>query len=136
MHPRGQPGHPRTCRHVCSYLSPHRNRARGETAAPFPLSNSLPSYPFGQFYLGTCSYFSRGSQGKNIEVVCNSLLQQRSHFVEPHEQYEKANNNSRTVNYELPRSLGTQPATRDQWRNYSKRMKGRSQSENNTQLWM
>ena len=95
-----------------------------------------PKLPFWSVLPQNFFNFSRGSQGKNTVVVCNSLLQQRSHIVEPHEQYEKANNNSRTVNYELPRSLGAQTATRDQWRNYSKRMKGRSQSEYNTQLWM
>ena len=42
----------------------------------------------------------------------------------------------RTLKDELPRSVGTQYATGDQWRNNSKRMKGWSQSKNNTQLWM
>ena len=37
---------------------------------------------------------------------------------------------------EFPRSLGVQYATGDQWRNNSKRMKGWSQSKDNTQLWM
>ena len=36
---------------------------------------------------------------------------------------------------ELPRSVGAQYATGDQWRNNSKRMKEWSQSKNNTQLW-
>ena len=55
--------------------------------------------------------------GQNTGVGSLFLLQQRSHIVEPHEQYEKANNNSRTVNYELPRSLGAQYATGEEWRN-------------------
>ena len=44
--------------------------------------------------------------------------------------------NDRTLKEELPRSVGAQYATGDQWRNNSKRMKGLSQSKNNTQLWM
>ena len=52
---------------------------------------------------------------------------------EPHEQYEKAKD--RTLKDELPRSIGAQYATGDQWRNNS-RKNGWSQSKNNTQLWM
>ena len=37
---------------------------------------------------------------------------------------------------ELPRSVGAQYATGDQWRNTPERMKGWSQNKNNTQLWM
>ena len=44
--------------------------------------------------------------------------------------------NDRIPREELPRSVGTQYATRDQWRNNSRKMKGWSQSKNNTQLWM
>ena len=42
----------------------------------------------------------------------------------------------KTLKDELPRSVGTQYATGDQWRNNSRRMKRWSQSKNNTQLWM
>ena len=42
----------------------------------------------------------------------------------------------RTLKYKLPRSVGAQHATGDQWRNNSKRMKRQSQSKNNTQLWI
>ena len=42
----------------------------------------------------------------------------------------------RTLKDELPRLVGAQYATGDQWRNNSKRMKGWSQSKNNTQLCM
>ena len=42
----------------------------------------------------------------------------------------------RTLKDELPRSLGAQYATGDQWRITPERMKGWSQSKNNTQLWM
>ena len=41
--------------------------------------------------------------------------------------------NDRILKDELPRSVGAQYATGDQWRNNSK---GWSQSKNNTQLWM
>ena len=44
--------------------------------------------------------------------------------------------NDRISKEELPRSVGSQYATGDQWRNNSRRMKGWSQSKNNTQLWM
>ena len=43
--------------------------------------------------------------------------------------------NDRTLKEELPRSVGAQYATGDQWRNNS-RKNGWSQSKNNTQLWM
>ena len=43
--------------------------------------------------------------------------------------------NDRILKEELPRSVGVQYATGDQWRNNS-RKKGWSQSKNNTQLWM
>ena len=42
----------------------------------------------------------------------------------------------RILKEKLPRSVGAQYATGDQWRNNSRRMKGRSQSKKNTQLWM
>ena len=44
--------------------------------------------------------------------------------------------NDRTLKEELPRSVGAQYATGDQWRITSERRKGWSQSKNNTQLWM
>ena len=43
----------------------------------------------------------------------------------------KRQNDDRILKEELPRSVGAQYATGDQWR-----MKGWSQSKNNTQLWM
>ena len=42
----------------------------------------------------------------------------------------------RTLKEELSRSVGTQYATGDQWRNNSRKNEGWSQSKNNTQLWM
>ena len=44
--------------------------------------------------------------------------------------------NDRILKEELPRSVGAQYATGDQWRITPERMKGWSQSKNNTQLWM
>ena len=44
--------------------------------------------------------------------------------------------NDRILKEKLPRSVGAQYATGDQWRNNSRRMKGWSQSKNNTQLGM
>ena len=43
---------------------------------------------------------------------------------------------NRTLKDELPRSVGAQYATGDQWEITSERMKGWSQSKNNTQLWI
>ena len=42
----------------------------------------------------------------------------------------------RTLKDELTRLVGAQYATGDQWRNNPERMKGWSQSKNNTQWWM
>ena len=46
----------------------------------------------------------------------------------------------RTLKDELPRSVGVQYATGDQWRNNSRKNEGmgkkQKQSKNNTQLWM
>ena len=43
--------------------------------------------------------------------------------------------NDRILKEELPRSVGTQHATRDSGEITPERMKGWSQSKNNTQLW-
>ena len=43
--------------------------------------------------------------------------------------------NDRILNEELPRSVGTQYATGDQWRNNSRKNEG-MESKQNTQLWM
>ena len=42
----------------------------------------------------------------------------------------------RTLRDELPRSVGAQYATGDQWKITPERMKGWSQRKNKTQLWM
>ena len=44
--------------------------------------------------------------------------------------------NDRIPKEELPRSLGAQYATGDQWRNNSRRNEGMEPKQNNTQLWM
>jgi len=44
--------------------------------------------------------------------------------------------NDRILKEKLPRSVGAQYATGDQWRNNSKKIKAWSQSKNNIQLWM
>ena len=48
----------------------------------------------------------------------------------------KKRQKDRTLKDELPGSLGAQYATGDQWKITPERMKGKSQSKNNTQLWM
>ena len=44
--------------------------------------------------------------------------------------------NDRILKEELPRSLGAQYATGDQWRNNSRKNEGMDPKKNNTQLWM
>ena len=44
--------------------------------------------------------------------------------------------NDRILKEELPRSVGAQYATGDQWSNNSKKNEGMEPSKNNTQLWM
>ena len=42
----------------------------------------------------------------------------------------------RTLKDELPRSVGAQYATGDQWRNNSGKNEGKEPKQNSTQLWM
>ena len=44
--------------------------------------------------------------------------------------------NDRTLKEELPRLVGAQYATGDQWRNNSRKNEGMEPKQNNTQLWM
>ena len=44
--------------------------------------------------------------------------------------------NDRILKEELPRLVGAQYATGDQWRNNSKKNEGMEPKQNNTQLWM
>ena len=44
--------------------------------------------------------------------------------------------NDRILNEELPRSVGVQYATGDQWRNNSRKNDRTEPKQNNTQLWM
>ena len=48
--------------------------------------------------------------------------------------YEKAKD--RTLKNELPRSVGAQYATGEEWRNNSRKDEEMEPSENNAQLWM
>ena len=70
-------------------------------------------------------WFTGEENGKPLQYSClenpmNSMKMQKD----------------RTLKDELPRSLGVQYATGDQWRNNSRGMKVWSQSKINTQLWM
>ena len=42
----------------------------------------------------------------------------------------------RTLKEELPRTVGAQYATEDQWRNKFRKNEGAKPKQNNTQLWM
>ena len=44
--------------------------------------------------------------------------------------------NNGTLKDELPRSVGAQYATGDEWRNNSRKNDGMESKQNNTQLWM
>ena len=44
--------------------------------------------------------------------------------------------NDRTLQEELPRSVGAQYATGDQWRNNYRKNEGMEPKQNKTQLWM
>ena len=44
--------------------------------------------------------------------------------------------NDRILKDELPRSVGAQYATGDQWRNNSRKNEGMEPNKNNTQLWL
>ena len=44
--------------------------------------------------------------------------------------------NDRVLKAELPRSVGAQYATGDQWRNNSRKNEGMEPKQKNTQLWM
>ena len=44
--------------------------------------------------------------------------------------------NDRILKEEVPRSVGAQYATGDQWRNNSRKNEGMEPKKNNTQLWM
>ena len=68
---------------------------------------------------------TREGNGKPLQYSC---------FENPMNSMKRQND--RILKEELPRSVGAQYATGDQWRNNSERMKGWSQSKNNTQLWM
>ena len=53
---------------------------------------------------------------------------------ESHEQYKRKKD--RTLKEELPKSIGAQYATGDQWRNNSRKIEETEQSKNNTLMWL
>ena len=70
-------------------------------------------------------WFIGEGNGKPLQYSClenpmNSMVMQKD----------------RTVKDELPRSVGTQYATGDQWRNNFRKNEGMGPKQNNTQLWM
>ena len=71
------------------------------------------------------TWFTGEGNGKPLQYSClenpmNSMVMQKD----------------RTVKDELPRSVGTQYATGDQWRNNFRKNEGMGPKQNNTQLWM
>ena len=64
----------------------------------------------------------------------NGKALQRSCLENPMNSMERQNDS--ILKEELPRSVSAQYATGDQWKKTPERMKGWSQSKNNTQLWM
>ena len=75
-------------------------------------------------YLFVFSYCSWGSQGKNTEVVCHSLLQWTTFCQTWMTVHWKWNSERCSLKDELPRLVGAQYATRDQWRNNSRKNEG------------
>ena len=101
----------------------------------------LPGKSHGQKSLVGCSLWGR-KESDTTELLNWTELNWRrewrttSVFLpwEPHEQYERQND--RILKEELPRSVGAQYATGEQWRNYSRKNEGMEPNKNNTQLWM
>ena len=50
--------------------------------------------------------------------------------------YSMKRQKDRTLKDELPRSVGAQYATGEEWRNNTRKNEEKSQSKNNAQLWM
>ena len=70
-------------------------------------------------------WFIGEGNGKPLQYSClenrmNSMVMQKD----------------RTLKDELPRSVGAQYATGDQWRNNFRKNEGMGPKQNNTQLWM
>ena len=70
-------------------------------------------------------WFIGEGNGKPLQYSC---------FENPMNSMRRQNDS--ILKEELPRSVGAQYATGEEWRNNSRRMKSWSQSKNNTQLWM
>ena len=70
---------------------------------------------------------------EEVDVVVQSL----SHvalFVDPMDSMKRQND--RILKEELPRSVGAQCATGDQWRNNSRKNEGMEPKQKEYQLWM
>ena len=95
-------------------------------------------YIFGRFfpYLFIIIWMGLGVDFWQNVVHWRREWQTTSAFL-PWELHERMKSQKdRTMKDELPRSVGAQYATGDQWRNNPERIKRWSQSKNNTQLWM
>ena len=57
-------------------------------------------------------------------------------YKDPQDILELTPKKDRTLKDELPRLVGAQYATGDQWRNNSRKNKRMESKKNNTQLWM
>ena len=111
----------------------HRKLVNIITLGPQPLSNSMKlSHACGATQDGRVMVersdrmWSTGERnGKPLQYSCleNPMNSAKSQ-------------NDRILKEELSRSVDTQYATGDQWRNTPERMKGWSQSKKNTHLWM
>ena len=81
----------------------------------------------GQVMMQSCDKMRSTGEGngKPLQYTClensmNSMKRQKD----------------RTLKDEIPRSVGAQYDTGDQWRSNSRKNEGRESKQNNTQLWM
>ena len=97
------------------------------------LSNSMkPSHASGATQAGWVMVESSDKMWSSGEG--NGKVLQYSCLESPMNSMKRQND--RILKEKLPRSVGAEYATGDQWRNNSRKMKGWSQSKKNTQLWM
>ena len=89
------------------------------------LSHAVWGHPDGQVMVERSDrmWFTGEGNGKPLQYFClenpmNSMKRQKD----------------RTLKDELPRSIGTQYAPGDQWRNNSRKNEGMEPNKNNTQL--
>ena len=98
---------------MASFLKPHD-----------PTSTSFKLF-FSSFLTSLGLHRIEESDGKPLQYSC---------LENPMNSMEKQND--RILKEELPRSVGAQYATGDQWRNNSRKNEGMAPKQNNTQLWM